>query len=185
MPAAGGILTLDLSLTTGWGYGCLGQRPIWGVWPLGVMARSGEALAVLEDHCDDAIKLHRPGALVYEAPVPANRSKNGADTIELLLQLCGIAKLIAVRHGIPYFHQHCGEARKAVLGRDPKGPSATIKPIIIDWARRRGWDLRGLVVGGETIGVDDEADALLLLQYAAVTRDRTGRAHFFKQGELL
>lgn len=176
MAAPGGLLTLDLSLTTGWAYGSLGEKPVWGNWFLGKMAAAGEALAVLEDHCDDAIRLHRPRALVYEAPIPANRSKNGADTIELLIQLCGIAKLIAVRHGIPYYHQNANEARSKVLGKAPRGKSEEVKPVIIGWAKGRGWDVRGQ---------DDEADALLLLQYAVVKMDRTNAGHFFKHGAEL
>lgn len=176
MPGPGGVLALDLSLTTGFAYGNLGERPIWGHWNIGKMSSSGEALAVLEDHCDDAIRLHRPRALVYEAPIPANRSKNGADTIELLLQLCGIAKLISVRHGIPYYHQNVTQARSKVLGKSPRGKSEEVKPVIIEWAKGRGWDVRGQ---------DDEADALLLLQCAVVTLDRTKAGHFFKHGDTL
>jgi Holliday junction resolvasome RuvABC endonuclease subunit len=176
MPAPGGILALDLSLTTGFAYGVFGERPVWGHWQIGRMEASGEALAVLEDHCDDAIRWHRPRALVYEAPIPANRSSNGAYTIELLLQLAGIAKLIAVRHGIPYYHQNLTQARSKVLGKAPRGKTEEIKSVIIQWAAGRGWD-----VGKQ----DDQADALLLLAYSSVILDKTGKAHFNRYGAEL
>ena len=174
-PSPGGLLALDLSLTTGWSYGCFGERPIFGHWFLGRMDNSGAALAVLEDQTNDAIELYRPRALVYEAPLPAKHNPSSSDVIELLLQLAGIVKLISVRHQLPYYHQHVGEARKRVLGAVPRGKSEVVKPIIIDWAQRRGWATRQ----------DDEADSLLLLQYATVVLDRTRQAHFHRHGDIL
>jgi len=143
----GGILALDLSLQTGWAYGCFNERPVWGNWCLGRMESSGEALAVLEDYCDDVIKRFRPRLVVYEAPIPAKHNPSSSAVIELLLQLAGVAKLISVRHRLPYFHQNVGEARRAVLGAAPKGKTEVVKPQIIAWAARRGWAAQ-----------DDEAD---------------------------
>jgi Holliday junction resolvasome RuvABC endonuclease subunit len=175
MPSGNGIIALDLSLTTGWAYGCFGERPVWGNWRLGRMESSGEALAVLEDYVHEAILKYQPRLLAYEAPIPAKHNPSSSAVIELLIQLAGIAKLISVRHRIPYFHQNVGEARKRVLGTAPRGKSDEVKPVIIDWAKGRGWNPVQ----------DDEADALLLLSYATVVKDKTGKAHFMRHGDVI
>jgi hypothetical protein len=175
MAGPGGVLTLDLSLTVGWAYGCLGQRPNFGHWFLGKMARPGAVYAVLEDEIDDAIKLHCPAHVVYEAPF-APQIQTSVEVGKLLLGLCAIVELICCRHTIECHHQEVRRARKAVLGSNPSGGPRVVKPIIMDWAKRRGWD---------TAGQDDAADALVLLQYAVVKLDRTGSAHFMKHGETL
>ncbi len=185
MPAPGGILALDLSLSsTGYSYGAWGERPIFGHWKIGSLSHPGEAYAVLEDYCDDAIKVFRPRALVYEAPLPTHRQIDKSNpnatrsTNEIaitLIRLGGIVELIAVRHGLKYYHQSCTEARRHVLGKAPTGKSEQVKPIIMDWARRRNW----------AVTCDDEADALVLLAYAAVKLDSTNSAHFHRHGELL
>ena len=108
MPSTGGILALDLSLQTGWAYGCFGERPVWGNWLLGRMDASGEALAVLQDHANQVMREYRPRAIAYEAPIPAKHNPSSSAVIELLIQLAGMAKVIAVRHQVPYFHQHAG-----------------------------------------------------------------------------
>jgi hypothetical protein len=171
----GGILALDLSLSTGWAYGQLGEKPNWGRWSLGRVAEGGAVFARLEDEIDDAIRLHRPRALIYEAPLPANR-QNDNTTAKLLLGLPAVVELIAYRHRIECFWQNAIQARSKVLGKAPRGKSQDIKPVIMAWAKARGWD---------THGQDDAADALLLLVYATVIRDRTGQAHYFKQGAEL
>jgi Holliday junction resolvasome RuvABC endonuclease subunit len=174
MPAPGGILALDLSLTVGWSYGVLGQRPVWGHWLLGRMAEGGAVYARLEDEIDDAIKLHRPATVVYEAPfAPQQQSK--ANVGRLLLGLCTVAELIAYRHGVRCFEADVRTCRKQVLGSNPTGGAAKVKPVIMAWAERRGW--KGVQ--------DDEADALCLLQHSVVFLDRTSGGHFFKHGETL
>lgn len=175
MPAPGGILTLDLSLTTGWAYGSLGEKPCWGHWFLGKMERPGRVYACLEDEIDDAIRLHQPRHIVYEAPF-APQAQTNAQVGKLLLGLPAIVELIAERHTVQCSFQQVTQARKAVLGHSPTGGAAKVKPVIMGWAKGRGWDTRGH---------DDAADALLLLVYSAVQLDRTGQAHFFRQGEML
>lgn len=174
MPGPGGVLSLDLSLTTGAAYGRLGERPWWTHWSLGKMARPGVVYARLEDEIDDAIRLHRPAHIVYEAPfAPQQQSK--ADVGKLLLGLCAIVELIACRHSIECSYQEVRQARSKVLGRNPTGGADKVKPVIMEWARGRGWRTYQ----------DDEADALLLLAYSVVQLDRTGTAHFMKHGEVL
>ena len=173
MAGPGGILALDLSLTTGHAYGRLGERPVWGHWNLGRMAEGGAVYARLEDEIDDAIKIHRPRLIAYEAPLPANR-QNQNNVAKLLLGLPAIVELICYRHSIPHYFQHAGEARKNVLGKAPTGPG--LKGVIIDWAKSRSWDVRGQ---------DDAADALLLLAYATVIKDTSGKVSFNRYGEAL
>lgn len=139
------------------------------------MANPGFAYACLEDHIDDAIKIHRPRAVVYEAPfAPQQQSK--ADVGKLLLGLCAIVELIAYRHDVECFYQEVRQARAKVLGKNPTGGADKVKPVIMDWCKLRGWDVQRQ---------DDAADALLLLQYAVVMRDKTNQGHFLKYGEVL
>lgn len=180
MPDRGGILALDLSFSsTGWAYSDFGNKPLYGSWALGKLADPGRAYAVLEDEIFDAIAMHGPRAIVYEAPLPTNRpSKVGENTRQNndsaigMIRLGGIVEMAAWRMSIRCFHQHCGQARAAVLGKAPIGKTEHVKGVIMDWAKRRGW----------TPQCDDEADALLLLQHAAVTMDRTNKAHFNRHG---
>jgi Holliday junction resolvasome RuvABC endonuclease subunit len=175
MAGPGGILALDLSLSSGWGYGMLGERPSWGRWSLGKMADGhGVVCARLEDHIDDAIRLHRPRALVYEAPFISERQSNAA-TAFLLLGLATVAELIATRHEIQCHKFTSDQVRSKVLGKVPRGKAKIVKPIIMAWCRERGWDTHQ----------DDEADALCLLQYACVALDRSGKVSFFRSGDKL
>ena len=173
MAGPGGILSLDLSLTTGWSYGVLNQKPVWGHWSLGRMAQPGAVYAVLEDQIDDAIKLFRPSQIVYEAPF-APQAQTNAEIGKLLLGLCAIVELIACRHDVVCSHQQVTTARKAILGKNPTGGAAKVKPVVMEWAQKRGWRAQ-----------DDEADSLLLLAYAVVIADKTGTASFFRYGETL
>jgi hypothetical protein len=184
MISAGGILSLDLSLSsTGFAYGCYGERPVFWAKPVGKLAAPGEAYAVLEDYCDAAIRAHKPRAVTYEAPLPTHRKINkegdGArSTNEIaitLIRLGGIVELISTRHRLPYYHQDVTEARRRVLGAVPRGKSEAVKPVIMAWARGRGWDVQH----------DDEADALVILAYSTVILDRTRKAHFHRHGEIL
>lgn len=77
--------------------------------------------------------------------------------------------------------KHCGQARSKVLGKDPRGTTNQIKQEVMDWAIRRGWHVGTL----DDPGADDEADTLLLLAYATVKLDRTGKAHHFNHGSVL
>jgi hypothetical protein len=183
MPSPGGALCLDLSFSsTGYAYGCLGEKPVFGSQTIGKLDRPGRAYAVLEDHCDDWIRTFQPSCVVYEAPLPTNRkSKPGENTRQTndsaigQIRLGAIVELISQRHEVRCFHQHCGAARAKVLGSNPTGKSDAIKAKIMAWARDRGWQVR----------VSDEADALVLLAFSIVKLDTTGKAHFFRHGELL
>jgi Holliday junction resolvasome RuvABC endonuclease subunit len=174
MAGPGGILSLDLSLTTGAAYGRLGEKPWFGHWYLGKMAQPGAVYARLEDEIDDAIKMFRPAQIVYEAPF-APQAQTNAQVGKVLLGLCAIVELIACRHDVVCSHQEVRTARKAVLGKSPIGGAGKVKPVIMEWARKRGW----------AVTQDDEADALLLLAYAVVITDKTRTASFFRYGELL
>ena len=184
-PKPGGILSLDLSMSsTGWSVGDFGERPVFGHWELGRMSDQGSAYAVLEDRIDDAIKIYRPRLVAYEAPLPTHRkidkqnphaTRQTNDIAIMLIRLGGVVELICARHEIAYYHQNCTEARRKVLGRVPTGKSEQVKAEIMAWARRRGWQIKN----------DDEADSLLLLQYAVVEKDRSSRAHFNRHGDIL
>ncbi len=177
MAPPGGVLACDLALRSGWAYGDLNQRPVWGSWNLGKMADGlGTVFCRLEDEMHDAIVLHRPRAVVYEAPFIAGRQQH-AEVAKLLMGLATVAEMISSRHSVRCYHQTANQARSKVLGKAPTGGSDKIKPVIIAWARGRGWDLAP--------NEDDEADALLLVQYGAVILDTTRKASFYRHGDKL
>lgn len=135
----------------------------------------GTVFCRLEDEMHDAIQLHRPRAVVYEAPFIASRQQH-AETAKLLMGLATVAELICARHSVRCYHQTANQARSKVLGKAPTGGSDKIKPVIMEWAKGRGWDVKGQ---------DDEADALLLLQYAVVQLDTTRKVSFYRHGDVL
>ncbi len=174
MPGVGGILAIDASPRCGWAYGCLGQRPVWGHWELGAIAQPGPLYGRLFDGIADAIKLHRPEQIVYEAPFAPQQQTN-AKTGLVLIGLCALVEFAACRYDVLCSHLDVRTARSKVLGRNPTGGPDKVKPVIVEWAARRGWAVR----------VHDEADALVLLQYGVVMADKTGKGHFLRHGEAL
>jgi len=175
MPKPGGILSLDLSLTTGFAYGGWGERPVFGHWNLGKMMNGhGTICCRLEDHIHDAIEFHRPRAIVYEAPFIPMRQEN-ANVGKLLLGLATATEMASTRQSLPVYDQTANQARAKVLGKAPTGGADRIKPVIIAWAKSRGWATEQ----------DDEADALILLVYAVVKLDNTRTAHFHRHGDVL
>lgn len=164
MPAAGGILALDLSLSTGWAYGCAEDAsPVSGYWVLPPTARGlGACYVALENELEDAIHLHRPALVAVEAPLVWKRQTSA----ELLLGLANIAEACCWRWDVECRKQSVESVRTAVIGtsRFPKGEAKT---YVLDWCRRRGWDLDN----------DDEADARVLWQHnATLIRNRRWRA---------
>lgn len=153
MPDPGGIITLDLSLSTGWAYGCVrDSNPISGVWVLPSQARNSAAPYVaLENELEDAIARYRPHQVVCATPLLAKRQT----THRLLIGLTITTESCCYRQGIDYREQAEQTIRKAVLGR-ASFPRGQMKVAVLDWCRARGWNLDN----------DDEADARVVWQYA-------------------
>jgi Holliday junction resolvasome RuvABC endonuclease subunit len=169
MITRGTILALDLSLKTGFAVGRDGGRLVWGVWNLGKQDDSGSGLrfSKLAGELEDAITVHAPELVVYEAPA----GKRGMGTARLLLALCGIVEMVSSEAGIRYREEHVGTVRKLVLGhgRPQAAEGAHPKSPMLDWCRAQGWDVES----------DDAADALILLRYAHILgrgRVMAGRA---------
>jgi Holliday junction resolvasome RuvABC endonuclease subunit len=174
MPAPGGVLAIDASPRCGLAYGVFGQRPVWWNLDLGKIDRPGAVYNRLFTGIHDAIKIHQPSQIVYEAPFAPQQQSNAKVGL-VLIGLCAIIEFTAERYSLPCSHLAVQTARSKVLGRNPTGGPEKVKPIIVAWAKGRGWDTR----------CHDEADALCMLAHSIVVADRTGRAHYNRHGELL
>jgi Holliday junction resolvasome RuvABC endonuclease subunit len=162
-PPQGGVLALDLSLSTGWALGGINDAdPISGVWRLPGIDNLGRAFTALSNELEDAIALHQPRWVVAEAPLPDIRQTSA----RLLLGLSAHVESSCYRMGVPCFEVAVTTVRATVMGtgRFPKGEA---KQHVLAWCARRGW----------TDLTDDEADARLVWLYACLQlrQQRRGR----------
>lgn len=146
----GGILTLDLSLMTGWAYG--GTRdvaPDFGRWPIrGGIANMGEAWVDLQNRVEDFCELQRPTLIVYAVPFAKQQT-----SARLGLGFAAHAESSAFRMSIRVREAQEGKARKDILGRGGFGQrdragkiikgtaSKDAKETALGWCRARGWNV--------------------------------------------
>lgn len=178
MPAPGGILALDLSLTTGVAYGGVRDTtPEFGRWRLnGGIARMGEAWVDLQNKMDDFCAIVRPSLVVYALPYAKMQT-----TARLGLGFAAHAESACYRLDIDVREIPEGTARKAVLGRGHFAQRDDDKKIIkgsarreakkasVEWCENKGWAVRD----------DNEADALVVWTYACrfvLSRQQWGEA---------
>ena len=166
MAEPGGVLALDLSLTTGWCYGGLNDRdPVSGLWLLPRVQDLGAQFAALDNEVDDALTLFHPSVVLTEAPM-YDKLQTSA---RLLIGLANIVLAAAWRHGVRANEQAAPTIRRAVLGRgsfgdpDPTNPrrrlngTANAKRAVIAWCHAQGWT---------QITDHNEADARVTWRYA-------------------
>lgn len=154
MSAPGGILTLDLSLTTGWAYGLASMgRPVCGVWKLPGGGDNGRTYTALGNILADAIHLHQPALVVMEAPLIKQQT-----SARLLLGLAAHVESTCYRWEVPCREQSVMTVRKLVLGRGmfPKGMA---KAAVLAWCAEKAWPVQD----------DNAADACVLWAYARQT----------------
>jgi hypothetical protein len=98
------VMALDLATTTGWAVGPAGGKPVYGSQRLGSPgATSGEVFAAFLGWLVDAIQVHGPRVIVYEAPLPPShmRGKTNVNTARRLMGLPAIAEAVAYRMRVP------------------------------------------------------------------------------------
>lgn len=165
MSEQGGILALDLSLTTGWAYGGLrANTPQIGRWFLnGGLARMGESWVDLQNRLEDLMAVQRPSLVVYALPYVKLQTSG-----RLGLGLAAHAESSCYRMKIDVREIPEGTARKGVLGRGGfaerdedkriiKGSaSKNAKAASLAWCEGKGWPVRD----------DNESDACVIWEFS-------------------
>jgi len=139
--APGGILALDLSQTTGWAYGGIGDRtPACGCWRLPYEGGEGGRFAAFENELVDAMDALQPGSLVLEAPL-SFQALLGISTMKVMAQqlaLRGIAYAEAWRARVPISEVSSDIVRLALLGQS-RFAKGTVKREVVAYCKARGW----------------------------------------------
>ena len=153
-----GILTLDLSRHTGWAFGrAAGGTPLGGTWELpGIADGVGRPLAALCDKLADAITVHSPDLIVFEAPLPPSAMKSVA-WARFALAMVGVVELVAYRREVRVLEERVETARMKLLGKARwPGGRDTAKAEVLAWCNRQGWRVTD----------DNAGDALVLWKWA-------------------
>ena len=165
MSDQGGILALDLSLTTGYAYGAVSATaPLIGRWHInGGIANMGEAWVDLQNKLEDFLALFRPSLIVYALPYAKMQT-----TARLGLGLAAHAESSGVRMEVQVREIPEGTARKGVLGRGGfaerddhrrviKGSARrNAKSAAMAWCAGKGWIVRD----------DNEGDACVIWEFS-------------------
>jgi Holliday junction resolvasome RuvABC endonuclease subunit len=159
MPAPGGILALDLSLSVGWCYGHPGETPLYGTWALPVAASAGQRMASFENELLDAIAVHDPSLVVLEAAI--TNHKNAASA-RIAIGLWALSEAACWRHDVRCIQIGSGQARAAVTGRGTY-PKGTAKDNVLAWCRENEFQPAN----------DHEADALITFLAACKQRRKS------------
>lgn len=161
----GGVLALDLSLTTGWCYGAIKDAaPEFGRWWInGGIHRMGESFVDLQNSLERFLIAHRPSIVVYAMPYAKVQT-----TARLTIGLAAHAESSCFREGVRVREVVESTARKHVLGRGSFGERGEDRRFIkgsarqgakdaaLAWCRGRGW----------RVADDNEADACVVWEYA-------------------
>lgn len=162
------VFALDLSTTTGWACGNVGDTPPqWGVVILPKDKGHGAVAATFEDWLDGMLEQHKPTRLVYEAPLPPNL-QGDRETCYITYGLAVAAEACAWRAGIEVWSHSSQTIRTAVIGRahlteEEKRlrPRPTVKTAIVaPWLKSMGWDIQE----------NNAADAAVVWAYACGLR---------------
>lgn len=161
MPATD--LALDLSTKTGWALGRSGQNspPLYGRWVLPrrptLIKRDlqiGYRMSCLAAQLTDAIAIHQPTRVVFEAPL---HIADGSS--RLLINLAGVVEMICDEHDLPCEEANISSVRLLVLGSGRLAARDKTERVM-GFCRDQGW-----------APVDDNvADALILLRYLQIMR---------------
>jgi hypothetical protein len=156
MSATGGVLALDLASVIGFAYGLpTDERPLCGAWRLpNASISEGGYFAAAENEFCDALTVHRPRLVVFEAPLFVGQHLS-TQAMNLLVGLKAIIQCNAWRHDVECRPVASSTARAKVLGtaRFPKGEA---KAHVTAWVESRGI----------TVATHDAADAVVLWFHA-------------------
>lgn len=165
MADQGGILALDLSLSTGWAYGGVRANAPWiGRWFLnGGIRDMGETWVDLQNRLEDLITLQKPSLIVYALPYAKVQT-----TARLGLGLAAHAESSGWRMDVQVREIPEGTARKHVLGRGGFAERDEHKRIIKGSARRNAKAASMLWCEGKGWAVrdDNEADACVIWEFS-------------------
>lgn len=150
------VLALDLATTTGWAVDPPGParrdaKPINGAlvlsWDDNDFGPGYERFACW---LEDAITVHAPDVLAFEAPVPRG-DKRGFNAGRILLGLAAITELVATRMHVMPYEAHIQTVRKHFVGN-----GGADKADVGFRCRALGWDVR----------TNDAADACAVWDFA-------------------
>lgn len=137
----GGILALDLSRTTGWCYGLIGDpMPAFGVWHLPNVGGLGARFAAFDNQIIAAMKAFRPARLILEAPLTF-QALLGVSTARVMQQqytLSGFCYAEAWRCSVPIMEIDSFTVRSEILGQGRFAKDA-VKREVVSFCRKRGW----------------------------------------------
>lgn len=154
------ILALDIATRVGWCVGARGETPRYGsVLLKGDGSAGGASLAAMSDWFSDALTVHKPTVVVYEAPLPHHSSAQAA---KLAFRLSGMVELICWRRRISCHDRHVKTIRSAVVGN-----GNCKKDDVTAWLIRMGWTV-------PTVSGEDDTDAI---DAAAVWAFESGLRH--------
>lgn len=150
------ILALDLSTKSGWAFGGPDDKPKHGVWELGHDGNHGRYFSCLAGMLEDAIAVHAPDLVVFEAPLPHASEKfrtSSVASVRVLIGLCAVTEMICFEKAVRCEEAGVREARQLVMGSQPTKGSP--KEGVMQFCKMMGWNP----------ATDDAGDALILWQY--------------------
>jgi Holliday junction resolvasome RuvABC endonuclease subunit len=159
------VMALDLATTTGWCVGPAGGKPTYGSQRLGSPgATSGEVFAAFLGWLVDAIKVHDPRVLCFEAPLAPSHmgGETNANTARRLLGLPAICEAVAYRMRVPVILEaHVRDVRKHFIGNGSM-PGAQAKLAVRTRCQMLGYDPQGY----------DASDAIAVWDYTCAMRNQ-------------
>lgn len=144
----------DLGRFCGWARARDGARPSWGTWTLPPVGDDLGAYgtAFRSEVQQQWLHVARPGAVIVARKVMMGGDRAASDEAQVVL--LGHLSQLANEYGIPFRRTWEVTARTAFFAPDP-APRKNPKPAIIARCEELGWLTR----------TDDEADALVMLEY--------------------
>jgi Holliday junction resolvasome RuvABC endonuclease subunit len=129
------IIALDLAQRMGVAVGAAGVRPSVSVVDL--KSRTDPRAVAgsnLISYLDNAIRHHRPGMIVIEAPLALQGFRtlgNAAATVRMAHGLAEIAAAMAYRFGVPFHEVHVATVRKHFIGSSGAGERSATKAAVV------------------------------------------------------
>jgi Holliday junction resolvasome RuvABC endonuclease subunit len=137
-PPLGGVLCLDLSLTTGFAYGMRTDRgPAFGIWKLPRIGGEGARGAYFENTLARMLYDCQPSNLVLEAPLPLP-AQTHMKTCEQQLGLRQLAYVEAWRAKVPVSEISALTVRMELMGT-ARFRKNEVKAEVMKFIRARGW----------------------------------------------
>lgn len=152
------VLALDLGSATGWACGVPGTKPVMGAVKLGIAGNYGSIGGALHTWLWDAIDIHKPGYIVFEAPLPSHR---GIAAGRIALGLAMMVETVGYQAEIMTRECAVKTVRKRIIGTGNAD-----KEDVMAWCQAQGWKPP----------THDAADAAALWELAC--RVRLGKARF-------